>query len=643
MKKTIWNTFIVLLTISLLWGCSKEEEKGGGTKLEKSNVNGSIEKGPFLTGSKVTLYELDENLEQTGKNFKTETINDKGNFSFPKMSLSSQYVELEISGYFYNEIEGDKSDSQITLNAITDLSSKEKVNVNILTHLEYKRVKALVAEGKSFSEAKKQAEKELLKVFYIAKEIESPENISLTDGNENAAVLLAISSIVLYDKKEAEFSEFASKLSNDFAAGGTITDVALLNDIREAGKNVDAVDVMENVQKYYKEQGSEITVSNIRKFIDGNGDGVLDEKDETIENGGLEEKPSDQVASEEVFQHETDFANMLAGGYFSAFDYSQRMIVMDAVRCGEINNTGLNFKPDADEIYEAWVASYKAIRMFNVIIEQETKTNFSFDVKPYVAAAKTLRAFVYLDMVQHWGGVPFVTKTMLDNNNLLVPRTPEETILVQLLSDLDSSISDLKEDVDFSQLVPTKDFANALMGTIALERKDYNGAVTYLKKIVDTGSKYTLCGKSPSIYQDKANLEIIFSFQRENVANVPFFNQINPDGVLHPIYRYTGVLLNYAEALCRIGQKAEAIEVINKVKQSIGMPALLETVDNIPEEIASLWKNIIGMDYGYFTLLKRLGLAVSELKIQEYEQLYPIPQREIDLNPKLVQNPGYKK
>lgn len=643
MKKTIWNTFIVLLTISLLWGCSKEEEKGGGTKLEKSNVNGSIEKGPFLTGSKVTLYELDENLEQTGKNFKTETINDKGNFSFPKMSLSSQYVELEISGYFYNEIEGDKSDSQITLNAITDLSSKEKVNVNILTHLEYKRVKALVAEGKSFSEAKKQAEKELLKVFYIAKEIESPENISLTDGNENAAVLLAISSIVLYDKKEAEFSEFASKLSNDFAAGGTITDVALLNDIREAGKNVDAVDVMENVQKYYKEQGSEITVSNIRKFIDGNGDGVLDEKDETIENGGLEEKPSDQVASEEVFQHETDFANMLAGGYFSAFDYSQRMIVMDAVRCGEINNTGLNFKPDADEIYEAWVASYKAIRMFNVIIEQETKTNFSFDVKPYVAAAKTLRAFVYLDMVQHWGGVPFVTKTMLDNNNLLVPRTPEETILVQLLSDLDSSISDLEEDVDLGQLFPVKDFANALMGTIALERKDYNGAVTYLKKIVDTGSKYTLCGKSPFIYQDKANLEIIFSFQRENVANVPFFNQINPDGVLHPIYRYTGVLLNYAEALCRIGQKAEAIEVINKVKQSIGMPALLETVDNIPEEIASLWKNIIGMDYGYFTLLKRLGLAVSELKIQEYEQLYPIPQREIDLNPKLVQNPGYKK
>lgn len=643
MKKTIWNTFIVLLTISLLWGCSKEEEKGGGTKLEKSNVNGSIEKGPFLTGSKVTLYELDENLEQTGKNFKTETINDKGNFSFPKMSLSSQYAELEISGYFYNEIEGDKSDSQITLNAITDLSSKEKVNVNILTHLEYKRVKALVAEGKSFSEAKKQAEKELLKVFYIAKEIESPENISLTDGNENAAVLLAISSIVLYDKKEAEFSEFASKLSNDFAAGGTITDVALLNGIREAGKNVDAVDVMENVQKYYKEQGSEITVSNIRKFIDGNGDGVLDEKDETIENGGLEEKPSDQVASEEVFQHETDFANMLAGGYFSAFDYSQRMIVMDAVRCGEINNTGLNFKPDADEIYEAWVASYKAIRMFNVIIEQETKTNFSFDVKPYVAAAKTLRAFVYLDMVQHWGGVPFVTKTMLDNNNLLVPRTPEETIFGQLLSNLDSSISDLKEDVDLSQLFPVKDFANALIGTIALEKKEYSKAVASFKEIMDTGNKYVLCGKDASIYRDGTNPEIIFCFQREDRTDAPFFNQINPDGILHPIYRYTGLLLNYAEALYRIGQKAEAIEVINKVKQSIDTQALPETADNIPGEIASLWKDIIGMDYGYFTLLKRLGLAVSELKIQEYEQLYPIPQREIDLNPKLVQNPGYKK
>ena len=112
---------------------------------------------------------------------------------------------------------------------------------------------------------------------------------------------------------------------------------------------------------------------------------------------------------------------------------------------------------------------------------------------------------------------------------------------------------------------------------------------------------------------------------------------------MHPIYRYTGVLLNYAEALYHIGQKSGAIDVINKVKQSIRMPALQETADNIPEEITSLWNDIIGMDYGYFALLKRLDLAVSELNIQEYEQLYPISQREIDSNPKLEQNPGYKK
>ena len=58
-------------------------------------------------------------------------------------------------------------------------------------------------------------------------------------------------------------------------------------------------------------------------------------------------------------------------------------------------------------------------------------------------------------------------------------------------------------------------------------------------------------------------------------------------------------------------------------------------------EIANLWKEFIGADYGYFDLLKRLGIAVELLQIMDYQQLYPIPIQEYNSNPNINQNPGY--
>lgn len=199
-----WKIFAILCMIAFCAGCSKNDDQNGEgiIPVVKNRVEGCAEKGPFLIGSKVTLYELDTNLKQTGKNiFKTETINENGDFSFDsKMELLCQYAELEINGCFYNEVKDERSASQITLSAFVDLSGDSKVNVNILTHLEFKRVKNLVATGLSFDEAKKQAKQELLKVFYITQETKNPENISLTDGDEDAAILLAISSICFMTK-----------------------------------------------------------------------------------------------------------------------------------------------------------------------------------------------------------------------------------------------------------------------------------------------------------------------------------------------------------------------------------------------------------------------------------------------------------
>ena len=91
-------TLAAMLSLS---ACSSDDGGSGSPKdIEKTNVQGIIEKGPFVQGSKVTLYELNADLSQTGKSFKTQTNSDLGAFSFgTPIQLSSQYIELETSGY----------------------------------------------------------------------------------------------------------------------------------------------------------------------------------------------------------------------------------------------------------------------------------------------------------------------------------------------------------------------------------------------------------------------------------------------------------------------------------------------------------------------------------------------------------------
>jgi tetratricopeptide (TPR) repeat protein len=631
-------TSILFLALFLLT-CSKSGEEIPSPEktktIIKSQLTGKIEKGPFLTGSKITLYELDNELKQTGKNiFKTETTNDNGEFLFDsKMELSSQFVELEISGYFFNEVTGKRSSSQITLNALADVSVKNKVNVNILTHLVYKRIKNLVSDGLTFPVAQKQAHKELLMVFYITKDIKNSDDIGLTDGNEDAAILLAISAVLLHDKQEAAFSEFIAKLSNDFASDGTISDNSLMEQIKAGQKNVNSIQVMDHLKSYFSDQGKTIEVDNIRKFIDGNGDGVLDDTDATFEN-----KPNDEISEDNFFPNGEAYKQALIASYAKLRVCFEYMLVLDAARCNLIDyNTEISSQNAI--INDAWKQAYQFVNLLNLIIEHSVDVSI-FDTKPFLSTSKVLRALIYLDMIQHWGDVPFITK-QLSMDEMYVPRTNKNEIFDALLVDLIESVPYLKEEPDHDQHIVSRDLANALIGAIYLEQKKYNEAVSFFTKIIDENQPLIL---GNTVYNDVNNNETIFTLlysENENLQPFGIFSQYIKKGILHPIYRHTGILLNIAETLNGLNRNSELLNVLNQIRVAGNMNPLQELPTNPKYEIAALWKKYIGSDYGYFALLKRLGIAVELLEIQSYQQLYPIPYQELDMNPNMTQNPGY--
>lgn len=224
---------------------SSEEKEPASLKDEKSKkfsggVSGVSQKGPFVKGTSVTIQELDgETLNQTGRSFKGKIKSDKGDFSVVGVSLSSQYALLEASGYYRNEITGKKSLGVITLNAITDLSNRETVNINLLTHLEYERVVNLVKEeGLSIAKAKAQAEKEIFSAFGIDGDFAKSEDLNIFKSGDGNAALLAISILTQGDLDAAGLTERMTDLAEGFAEKGIWDDAGMKASIADWASEV---------------------------------------------------------------------------------------------------------------------------------------------------------------------------------------------------------------------------------------------------------------------------------------------------------------------------------------------------------------------------------------------------------------------
>ena len=171
--------------------------------IKNKTITGLAQKGPFKSGSTVDVFELEldgKTFAQTGKSFTGKVSNDSGAFKISNVSLKSQYALLRVTGNFKSEINGESVHA--TLTAVTDLSKRENVNVNILTHLEYDRVLYLLGKGMNFTAAKKQAEREVLAAFGIEGKFKNSEDLDVFGDSDADAALVAISKLVLAGEKE---------------------------------------------------------------------------------------------------------------------------------------------------------------------------------------------------------------------------------------------------------------------------------------------------------------------------------------------------------------------------------------------------------------------------------------------------------
>lgn len=211
MKKIFSVTYALAFAVLCLSACSN---MFAGTSDDPNQVTASIkgvvEKGPFVKGTTVTLYELNpETFAQTGKVFTGSVDGDDGSFSLGKVELGSQYVLLEASGYYWNELWGENTENTLSLKAMARVSGNSKININIGTHITHKRILSLIESGMDFDEAKTQAESELVKAIFGDDSGVAFENASIFDNDK----LLALSVMVLLAGPTSAVTEMIADLT----------------------------------------------------------------------------------------------------------------------------------------------------------------------------------------------------------------------------------------------------------------------------------------------------------------------------------------------------------------------------------------------------------------------------------------------
>lgn len=233
------------------------------------SLQGFAQKGPFINGSSVTIYDLKSDLTPTGKTFNTQIKDNKGTFGIDNISLSSNYVSLRADGFYYNEILGKQSVAQITLYALTDVTDHTNVNINLLTHLEKPRVEYLMKAGMSFSNSKKQAQKEILAIFNMEKaNMTNSEALNIAAEGADNGLLLAISSILQGFRTESEMTELLSNISEDIRTDGVLNSNFTGSDLINHAIFLDTVSIKTKLTNRYDAIGYTANVPSFGQYIE---------------------------------------------------------------------------------------------------------------------------------------------------------------------------------------------------------------------------------------------------------------------------------------------------------------------------------------------------------------------------------------
>ncbi len=184
------------------------------------------------------------------------------------------------------------------------------------------------------------------------------------------------------------------------------------------------------------------------------------------------------------------------------------------------DNTQLSAQNQVIQYY--WQGSYTTIGNANTAIRYLPDANIPEEVKKRLTGeAKFMRALVYFNLVQLFGGVPMPTDTpnaQYDKDGY--PRTPESEVYELIKSDLAYAVENLSGKASIQPGRANKQAAQTLLGKVYLTLKEYTNAENTLKTLM-TDSEVGLLSDFADLFKEENENN------RESLFEVQFSTELN--------------------------------------------------------------------------------------------------------------------
>ena len=420
----ISTLFLAVLFVSLV-SCQDDEEVSTGNKVTR-DLQGYVQKGPFINGTAITVSELNQQLVATGKNFTTQIIDNKGAFSLKNVELASNFVQLMAEGFYFDEVRGEKSAAQLTLFALADVSNVSSVNVNLLSHLEKDRVTYLMQEEEqSFATAKQQAQREILTIFGIEKtDMATSELLDISQDGDDNAILLAISAVLQGNNTVAELSELLADVITDIREDGVLNSESTQQKIRANAMSLTLPDIRQHLEVRYEELGVEAIIPNFEQYVDSDGDGFLNKDEDDTPDDFAFEPQVDVAVDTMVVSNEVVISGLKEGGATIISVSHGHLIInelltVDSTQQVQVSNgdkiqlqlvSSSQYKDE--EIATVQIGSLR--QSFRVTTDDYMPDAFSFSTRREVAVAT-----YYTSDTITISGLPHITPVTIENATLI--------------------------------------------------------------------------------------------------------------------------------------------------------------------------------------------------------------------------------
>ena len=135
-----------------------------------------------------------------------------------------------------------------------------------------------------------------------------------------------------------------------------------------------------------------------------------------------------------------------------------------------------NFATAAPASSSVWNNAYTYIRKANLLLERVGGVPMTDEAKNhYRGVARFFRAMEYANLIKYYGDVPYIDKFLDQGETDLIytPRTPRNTIVDNIIADLEFAIANLRARGVADANTVNKDVAHALLSRVAL----YEGSI----------------------------------------------------------------------------------------------------------------------------------------------------------------------